>query len=165
MSSAPAAIGIDIGGSFTKMGLVTPDGEILYKDIQPTPPTLPADSIIAAILAKLGTLIDWARANGVAPGGIGVSVCGYLEPSGESPDYINLHDLDHYPLLQTLRQATGLPAVMDNDMNCGVLGEYVFGQGKGVDRLMVVTVGTGIGMSVVLNDQVFRLSAGTTGNP
>ncbi len=165
MSSAPAAIGIDIGGSFTKMGLVASDGEILYRDVLPTPPGLPADSIIPGILAKLTALMAWAGANHVAPMGIGVSVCGYLEPSGESPDYINLHALDHYPLLQTLRQAFGLPAVMDNDMNCGVLGEYVFGQGKGVDRLMVMTVGTGIGMSVVLNDQVFRLSAGTTGNP
>ena len=50
--------------------------------------------------------------------------------------------------------------VMDNDMNCGVLGEYVFGAGKGVNRLMVMTVGTGIGMSVVLNGEVFRRSAG-----
>ncbi len=165
MSSAPAAIGIDIGGSFTKIGLVDPDGEILYKDIQPTPPGLPADAIIPGILGKLTVLIDWARANQVAPKGIGVSVCGYLEPSRESPDYINLHALDHYPLLHTLHQAFGLPAVMDNDMNCGVLGEYVFGQGRGVDRLMVMTVGTGIGMSVILNDRVFRLSAGTTGNP
>lgn len=165
MSSAPAAIGVDIGGSFTKIGLVTLDGEILYKDIQPTPPVLGADGIMSGILAKLTNLIGWAKEHYVVPRGIGVSVCGYLEPSGEAPDYINLHALDHYPLLHTLRQAFGLPAVMDNDMNCGVLGEYVFGQGKGVDRLMVMTVGTGIGMSVVLDDRVFRLSAGTTGNP
>src|SRR5512142_537283 len=165
MSSESAAIGVDIGGSFTKIGLVAPNGEILYKDIHPTSPGLTTDTIISGLLARLAALIDWARANRVAPGGIGVSVCGYLEPSGEAPDYINLHALDHYPLLHTLRQAFGLPAVMDNDMNCGVLGEYVFGQGQGVRRLMVMTVGTGIGMSVVLNDQVFRLSAGTTGNP
>lgn len=165
MNSRPAAIGVDIGGSFTKIGLVAPDGEVLYRDIQPTPPGLSADSIVQAILGKLTALLAWAVEHKVAPQGIGVSVCGYLEPSGEAPDYINLHALDHYPVIQTIRHAFGLPAVMDNDMNCGVLGEYVFGQGKGIDRLMVMTVGTGIGMSVILNDQVFRLSAGTTGNP
>ncbi len=164
MSSA-SAIGIDIGGSFTKIGLVSVDGEILCKDILPTPPGLAADSIMADILRKLTGLVAWASENQRSPQGIGVSVCGYLEPSGEAPDYINLHALDHYPLLHTLRQAFGLPAVMDNDMNCGVLGEYVFGQGRGVNRLMVMTVGTGIGMSVILDDRVFRLSAGTTGNP
>ncbi len=165
MSIRPAAIGVDIGGSSTKMGLVAADGEILARAIQPTPQELPAEIHVAAIEGKLSELIGWAKKNGLQPQGIGVSVCGYLTPSGEEPDYINLHALDHYPLLKRLRKTFGLPAVMDNDMNCGVLGEYVFGGGKGVERLMVMTVGTGIGMSVVLEDKVFRLSAGTTGNP
>ena len=165
MSSRPTAIGVDIGGSFTKMGLVTSDGEILMRAIQPTPPTLPAETHMRAILDRLSELVEEAKRNQLRPQGIGVSVCGYLSASGEEPDYINLHALDHYPVLSRLREAFGLPVVMDNDMNCGALGEYVFGQGKGVNRLMVMTVGTGIGMSVVLNGEVFRRSAGTTGNP
>src|SRR5512138_3821155 len=111
MSDRPAAIGIDIGGSFTKIGLVAAEGEILYRDILPTPPGLAADLIMQGILGKLTALVEWARENQVAPKGIGVSACGYLEPSGEAPDYINLHALDHYPLLPALRQGFGLPAV------------------------------------------------------
>jgi glucokinase len=120
---------------------------------------------MAAILGKLARLVDEADRNQFRPQGIGVSVCGYLSASGQEPDYINLHSLDHYPIASRLRETFGLPVVMDNDMNCGVLGEYVFGAGKGVKRLMVMTVGTGIGMSVVLDGEVFRRSAGTTGNP
>jgi glucokinase len=165
MNKGPFAIGVDIGGSSTKMGLVALDGEILRRDIQPTPPDLPGATHLEAIVGKLAGLVDWAKSKELMLQGIGVSVCGYLTPSGEAPDYINLHALDHYPIAAQLRSAFGLPVVLDNDMNCGVLGEYVFGGGQGVGRLMVMTVGTGIGMSVVLNDEVFRLSAGTTGNP
>jgi glucokinase len=165
MKKGPIAIGVDIGGSSTKMGVVTIDGEILCRAIQPTPTELPAEANMEAIILKLAELVDWAKKSDLIPQGIGVSVCGYLTPSGEEPDYINLHTLDHYPVARQLRDTFGLPVVMDNDMNCGVLGEYVFGGGRGVDRLMVMTVGTGIGMSVILNGDVFRLSAGTTGNP
>jgi glucokinase len=165
MSSKPTAIGVDIGGSSTKIGLVAEDGEILFRAIQPTPSDLPGETHMRAILGKLSELVHWAGKNGFRPQGIGVSVCGYLDESGDQPDYINLHALDHYPVSSRLREAFSLPVVLDNDMNCGVLGEYVFGAGKGVDRLMVMTVGTGIGMSVVLNGEVFRRSAGTVGNP
>jgi glucokinase len=165
MSKLPVALGVDIGGSSTKMGVIAKDGEILGRAIQPTPQELPAEVHMTAILEKLTGLVDWAKKNDLAPQGIGVSVCGYLTPSGQEPDYINLHALDHYPIVHRLRTAFDLPVVMDNDMNCGVLGEFVFGGGHGVDRLMVMTVGTGIGMSVILNGEVFRLSAGTTGNP
>lgn len=165
MNKGPIAIGVDIGGSSTKMGVVTKDGEILCRAIQPTPLELPAEENMEAIILKLTELVDWAKKSDLTPQGIGVSVCGYLTSSGEEPDYINLHTFDHYPVARQLRETFGLPVVMDNDMNCGVLGEYVFGGGRGVDRLMVMTVGTGIGMSVILNGEVFRLSAGTTGNP
>ena len=59
MSTKPIAIGVDIGGSSTKMGVVTIDGEILCRAIQPTPPELPADTHLEAIIVKLKGLVDW----------------------------------------------------------------------------------------------------------
>ena len=105
MSKSPTALGVDIGGSSTKMGVITKDGEILCQAIQPTPPELPADAHMRAILEKLTGLVDWAKKNDYSLQGIGVSVCGYLTPSGEEPDYINLHSLDHYPVARHLRDA------------------------------------------------------------
>ena len=64
-----------------------------------------------------------------------------------------------------MRERYSLPVAMDNDMNCGALGEYYFGGWRSEPRLMVMTVGTGIGMAVILNGKVLRLSAGTVGNP
>src|SRR5512140_1617228 len=111
MSSRPTAIGVDIGGSFTKMGLVAADGEILIRAMQPTPPTLSGETHMQAILGKLAELVEEAKRDRLHPRGIGVSVCGYLSASGEEPDYINLHALDHYPVLSRLREAFGLPVV------------------------------------------------------
>jgi glucokinase len=165
MPGTETAIGVDIGGSSTKMGIVTLEGEVLRRDEQLTPQHLPGDVILESITEKLANLVSWAKEAGLSPRGIGVSLCGYLTSSGEEPDYINLHALDHFPILRHFQERFGLPVVMDNDMNCGVLGEYLFGGGRGANRLMVMTVATGIGMAVILDGVVFRQSAGTTGNP
>ncbi len=165
MPESKVAIGVDIGGSSTKIGLVAATGEVLHSAVQPTPQHLPGEVIYQLIDEKLRALVVWAQERALDPLGIGVGVCGYLTPSGEEPDYINLHALDHFPVVRRLREQFGLPVVMDNDMNCGALGEYYFGGGRGETRLMVVTVGTGIGMGVVLEGQVVRLNSGTVGNP
>ncbi len=165
MVDRSAAIGIDIGGSSTKLGLVTPAGAILERDDVLTPPQLDGDTIMAEITARLDALVSQAKERGLRLVGMGVSVCGYMDPSGDTPDYINLHALDHYPVRQTLIERYALPAVLDNDMNCGVLGEYHFGGGGGEQRLMVMTVGTGVGMAVMIKGQVMRFHGGTVGNP
>jgi glucokinase len=165
MPRIDTAIGVDIGGSSTKMGIVTRSGKILRQAEQPTPQHLPGEIILGTITQKLDELVSWAKAAGLSPCGIGTSVCGYLTADGQAPDYINLHALDHFPISKHFQDRFGLPVVMDNDMNCGALGEYLFGGGSGVNRLMVMTVATGIGMAVIMDGVVFRQSAGTTGNP
>jgi glucokinase len=165
MPESQVAIGVDIGGSSTKIGLVSATGEVLQRALQPTPQHLSGEAVYRLIDEKLAAVIVGAQERDLAPIGIGVGVCGYLTPSGEEPDYINLHALDHFPLVQRIREHYGLPVVMDNDMNCAALGEYYFGGGRAEKRLMVVAVGTGIGMGIVLGGQVVRLNSGTVGNP
>ena len=162
---ASTAIGIDIGGTATKMGLVTHSGQILYRKEIPTPHTLSSQTIVDRLTENVALLDNIARQQSLLPAGIGISICGYLTPDGKVPDYVNLHPLDHFPLVDHFASHFKYPVIMDNDMNAGVLGEYHFGGGQNVDRLMVMTVGTGIGMAVMLDGQVVRLSGGTVGNP
>lgn len=161
----PTAIGIDIGGTATKMGLVSHTGQILHRIEIPTPQNLATQTIVDLLTENVAILDVFARQQSLQPAGIGISICGYLTPSGKVPDYVNLHALDHFPLVDHFSARFQYPVLMDNDMNAGVLGEYHFGGGQGVDRLMVMTVGTGIGMAVMLDGQVIRLSGGTVGNP
>jgi glucokinase len=159
------AIGVDMGGTAAKLGVVTESGEILQSAVEPMLHDIPAEALMTNLVGRLRGLVSWTEEQDITPIGMGVSVCGYLEPDGERPDYINVHSLDHYPLKKRLTDEFGLPSVLDNDMNCGALGEYHFGAGKGVARLMVMTVGYGIGMGAILDGQVVRISGGTTGNP
>lgn len=159
------AIGVDIGGTATKIGLVTSGGEILRRLELQTPHHLPAQALVDSISGLLEQLVSDAESLDLRPLGMGISICGYLTPDGLEPDYVNLHALDHYPLVRHFERRFGYPVVMDNDMNCGVLGEFHFGGGIGVSRLMVMTVGTGIGMGVMLDGVVMRFHGGTVGNP
>ncbi len=160
-----AAIGIDIGGSATKLGIVTKEGEVIQRDIVQTPSSFSAGKIMELIAKRIDTLLSRAEAAGLEITGAGISICGYMEEGGKAPDYINLHALDHYPVVKELQERFYFPAIMDNDMNCGVLGEYYFGGGKGEKRLMVMTVATGIGMAVMIDGKVLRFHRGTIGNP
>lgn len=159
------AIGIDIGGTSAKMGVVSDDGQILRFLDLPIQHQLPADELVKNLINGLQDLKDWSLTRQLNPIGLSVSICGYMDPSGEQPDNINIHSLDGYPLKTHLQNDLRLPAVLDNDMNCGVLGEYYFGAGKGIDRLMVMTIGFGIGMGMMTGGRVVRTNAGTTGNP
>jgi len=165
MVSRDAAIGIDIGGSATKLGIITKDGELVASQLILTPATMTAKMIMQAICAQLDEIITEPRVRALRILGVGISICGYLEADGEAPDYINLHALEHYPVVRDLRERYELQVVMDNDMNCGVLGEYYFGGGKGEQRLMVMTVGTGVGMGMIIDGKVLRIHGGTVGNP
>ncbi len=159
------ALGVDIGGTVAKLGVIGETGEIMRRADEPVIHELPAETLVGNLLRAIERLLAWSQEHGLEPVGMGVSICGYILPPGDVPDYINVHSLDGYPLRPQLVEAFGLPTVMDNDMNCGVLGEYHFGAGRGVRRLMVMTVGTGIGMAVMLDGQVVRLAGGTVGNP
>lgn len=159
------AVGVDIGGTATKGGLVTRDGRVVARIERGTPSMLSTKQVVDTITDLLNDLLSQSRALGALPLGIGVSICGYVDSSGRVPDYINLRSLDHYPIVDYWQDKFGLPTVIDNDMNCGVLGEYRHGAGKDVDRLMVMTVGTGIGMSMSIGGRVLRFNARTVGNP
>lgn len=159
------AIGIDIGGTTTKGGLISRDGHVLARLEQNTPPGLSTAQVVDAITSLLNRLVAESRTRDIMPLGVGISVCGYLDSTGRVPEYVNLRALQHFPIVDHLEGRFGLSTVIDNDMNCGVLGEYRHGAGQGVDRLMVMTVGTGIGMSMTIDGKVFSFNAGTVGNP
>jgi glucokinase len=77
----------------------------------------------------------------------------------------NLPHLDGYPLRSRIQDATGLPTVLDNDANAAAMGEFRFGGGKGASRLLVLTLGTGIGAGMVVGGAVHRVAWEGLGDP
>ncbi len=152
------AIGIDIGGTFTKIGLVAGDGSISRLERIPTA----AHCDPASYLDQLHQLISERLA--AKPLGIGFSLPGFHTPDGHSiqfnPNTPALVGIDFVSAFQ----GHGLPVVIDQDLNTPALAEYVFGSGRGSRRFMAATIGTGVGVGVILDGQVLRFTGNTTGD-
>lgn len=144
----PHAIGLDVGG--TKIaGLRVDDAGVVIERREVATPADDEGRILAAVLALARDLLDDdVRAIGVAAAGI-VSDRDVVRYS-PNLSYRNL------PLGRALRDETGLPSIVDNDANAAAWGEYRAGAGRGVDDLVLVTVGTGIGGGIVSGGRLYR---------
>ncbi len=150
------SIGLDVGGTKIAAGVVS-GGTVLDRLEQPTPASG------SSAVETMFELIDALRQRHRGAEAIGVGAAGMVEwPAG----YIRwapnnaYHDL---PLRRLLEEATGLPAVVDNDANAAAWAEARYGAGAGRRNVLVVTVGTGIGGGFILDDRLFRGSTGVGG--
>ncbi len=152
------AIGIDIGGTYTKVGLVTADGLPHHLHRLPTA----SHSDPTNYLEQLKRLVSSLLAE--QPMGIGISLPGFHTPDGHSiqfnPNTPALEGLDFYAIFQ----GYGLPVWIDQDLNTPALAEYYFGSGRGSRRFMAATIGTGVGVGVILDGQVLRFTGNTAGD-
>ena len=143
-------IGVDVGGTKVAAGVVDEKGHILAQTRRPTPSASPADveDVIAACVDELsaGRTIE----------AVGVGAAGYVDADRSrvlaSPNLAWREE----PLRDAVRARVGLPVVVENDANAAAWAEYRFGAGRGVEHLVLVTVGTGIGGGIVLGGQLYR---------
>lgn len=150
-------LGIDIGGTNLVVGAVADDGSrVVGEHSRPTDPARGPD----AILRDLVEMTDHTRAHlgRVAPGaelmGVGIGAPGPLDTRrGIVLLTPNLGWVD-MPLRDRVAEALGLPAHLDNDANCAVLGESWVGAARGGRYVLGVTIGTGIGGGIVIDGQV-----------
>jgi glucokinase len=144
------AIGIDIGGTSTKLAIVDSNGTVEGFTRIPTEP--PLDVFMNALAEQVGLL-----ASGVE--GIGVAVAGFIDPAHSMMTYNpNIPWLEGQPLRAELHRRCNLPVRLEVDSNAAALGEYRFGSGVGAKRLLCLTVGTGIGGGLVINGELQRFT-------
>jgi len=159
------AIGVDIGGSSAKLGVVSQTGKILRRHRLPTPnfdqPTRIADAYAEAV--KIA--VNHCRDAGIQPAGIGVGMPGHISPDRRSATLTNVQILDNFPLADFLSQRFDLPVELDNDGTLAALAEYRYGGGQNSSRLLTVTIGTGLGVGLVVNGQAQRPVRGCIGDP
>jgi glucokinase len=154
-------IGIDIGGTSAKLGLVDDGGGIARRGQVPTGPDLAPDALVALLAEQVAELTAGGGARS-----LGIAAPGMRRPDGEGVvNVTNLPLIHGYPLRARLEAATGLPAFLDNDANAAAVGEYRYGAGRGSARLLVVTVGTGIGAGMVVDGAVHRIACEGLGDP
>ena len=145
-------LAIDIGGTMIKYGLVSSDGEILSTDKIETE----AEKGLENILNKIDNIFKKYKENN--PVGIAVSGTGQIngiigKVIGGNPIIPNWIGTN---LVKILEKKYNLPIVLENDVNCVALGEKWIGAGKNLKNFICLTIGTGIGGGIILNNQLFR---------
>ena len=157
-------IGIDIGGTNTALGVVSEEGEILFRDTFPTPRHGDARRYAHEIANAIKALLDKASGayGGVELKGIGVCAPNANYYTGTIEHAPNLSFKGIVPLAELIgEEMNGRYAVaLANDANAAALGEMVYGGAKGMKDFVVYTLGTGVGSGLVVGG---RLVYGHTG--
>ena len=159
-------LGIDIGGTNLVVGSVSEDGSVLHAmQSEPTH----AEAGATAVLDRLVTLAERviAQTRREIPGasivGVGIGAPGPLDTKSGivllTPNlgWVNM------PLRQIIRDRLGLPAMLDNDANCAVLGEWWVGAARGARHAIGITIGTGIGGGLVLDGKLYHGASDVAG--
>ena len=147
--SSTHAIGVDLGGTKILAGVVTREGEVVRRHERMT--SLESQE---SLVAELETAITEVLDDDVAS--IGLGVPGPLDlVGGRTYDMVNLpfHD---FPLRDHMAKRFGLPVGLDNDANAAAIAEWRVGAGRGVDNLIMLTLGTGLGGGVISRGRPFR---------
>ena len=152
-----SAIGVDIGGTGVKLGLVGPEGNILFRDSFPTHQSGAKKGLLEAVLRRLRDLMSMASARGLEMVGVGVGAPGAINVErGFVYFFPNIPGWKDTPLKSILERRLGVPVAVDNDANAMAYGEFCFGAGKGTKNLIALTLGTGIGGGLVIDGKLFH---------
>lgn len=162
---SPIAIGIDIGGTTFTVCAVERDGARITDTTGPTPATDDSQAMIAGLAAAAAHLVTAVAQTHAAPiGGIGIGVPGTVSADGCTVvDCPNLTVLNGLAVPALMAERFGVPAFMSNDAYCAALGELRFGAGRGHRNVLVVTLGTGVGGGVAIDNRVLRGPRGILG--
>jgi len=150
-------LGLDLGGTFIKAGLVDADGRILA---QLSTPTVQESAGCMAAMVQAGK--DAAKQAGIALGrvkGVGILAPGQASlKDGIVFKAANLKKWVNVPLRATVTAGLGLPGVLENDANAAAYGEWWAGAGKGRNfrNFVMYTFGTGVGGGIILDGRVIR---------
>lgn len=155
-------LGIDLGGSSIKWGLVARDGTIVREDVIPMRSRAP-DDVIAAIA---DIVAGSHRSAGCDIAAAGIGSPGLIDASRTivrtSP---NFPDWEDVPLVEHVRERAGIdvPIVLENDANVLVYSETRWGAAAGMKHVVVLTLGTGVGGGVIVDGKLLRGAGGGAG--
>jgi glucokinase len=144
---------VDIGGTKIAVGMVDDNGRVLARAETPTE----ADHYSNGLAAIVRMLRETANAAGTSISGIGIGATGPVDPiSGVFGDVDFLPGWRGKNLVRDLEQNFSVRAAMENDGDAAALAEAGWGAGRNRERLIYVTVGTGIGGGIILDGKLYR---------
>ncbi|MHC6231298.1 ROK family glucokinase [Arthrobacter sp. MMS24-T111] len=151
------AIGIDIGGTKVAAGVVDAEGRILSEARRSTPGTDPraVEQVIVELVEELG--------RGHRIWSVGIGAAGWMDLAGGTVLFSPHLAWRNEPLRENLQRLLRRPVLLTNDADAAAWAEWRFGAGQGEDRLVCITLGTGIGGAMVMDGRVERGRFGVAG--
>ncbi len=158
------AIGIDLGGSAIKSGLVSRDGSINGFNRVTIDRMAGSEYLLEHIQAEIDRLEALADERGLQAVGVGVGSPGSIERStGRIHKSPNFRGWDDFPLRDRLVHMTPLPVYLANDVNAAAMGELKFGAGGDFRNFIMITLGTGVGGALVIDGRLYDGAEGFAG--
>lgn len=146
---AKTTIGVDIGGTSVRAGVVDRHGNVLDTARAPTPAG--ESALEDAIVSAVSGLAARHRVTGV-----GLAVAGFVTTDRRSVMFAPHLAWRNAPVGDRISERLKLPVVLEHDANAAVLGEYRFGAARGAGVALLIAVGTGIGGGLLLGGELFR---------
>ena len=154
--------GIDLGGTTVKCALFQTDGTVEEKWEIVTRTENNGEAILPDIAATILAKIEEKKIDKAEVAGVGIGVPGPVEETGEIPCAVNLH-WGRKNIEKELGDLTGLAVKAGNDANVAALGEMWKGGGQGAKNLILVTLGTGVGGGIIVNEKIVTGAHGAGG--
>ncbi len=149
-------VGVDLGGTNIVVAVVDETGKILGKsscktNLPKEPEVLSADiaNLIDQVLTNLNITIDDIE-------NVGIGVPGTVNTQDKVIIYSCNFNYSNVKIAELLERKIGKTVYVENDANAAALGEFVCGAGRGLDDVVVITLGTGIGGGIILNKKLYR---------
>ena len=156
------AVGIDIGGTNTKYGIVNHRGDILVKGDLRTDAYAEVEDFIDALYEKLHPVMLKQQANGIIKGiGVGAPNGNYYKGTIEHAPNLNWKGV--IPFADMMSDKFEQPCALTNDANAAAVGEMTYGAARGMKNFIMITLGTGVGSGIVANGQLIYGEDGFAG--
>lgn len=171
----PYSIGVDLGGTNLRAAAITQEGEVLSKMSGSAKLSQGRDTVVDDIVNSIAELRTRHGREDLL--GVGVCVPGYiLIEKGIIVGSNNLPEFDGFAIRDVIEQKLGARVILENDANAAAMGEKWLGAGRGVDDLILLTLGTGVGGGIIANGRILHgflgmagelghITVSTNGNP
>lgn len=157
-------VGIDLGGTELKIGIIDERGNILHKDSFKTDTAQPAKQIVEHMASCTRAVVKQAGLALAQISGVGIGSPGLLNPEkGQLKIVVNIPTLNDVFIAPELTRILGIPAFLDNDVNAMALAEMYYGAARGYRHVVCLTLGTGVGGGLIFEGKLYRGASFTAG--
>ncbi len=157
-------IGIDIGGTKILAALLNEQFEVLQTDKAKVDANKGEKVFFDSLIDGVKKVCKEGEVSLKEIQAIGIGCPGMIKnPDGIITLSPNISFMKNYPLAKKVKQRFKVPVVVENDVNAGLYGEHAFGAAKGVENVVGIFLGTGVGGAMILNGQIYRGTIGAAG--